>query len=1214
MDKLTSAQKQLIAQKIKALDPNNELVTIEPNENFSGGKIAFNKISGIAFGEATYRLTDEEYVRAYLVVRLVKELRYSADALQLEQTYTIGRPSSTKAQIDIKVLDKRGKKPKPFMLIEAKRPDDFDSYQKLIEDQLFKTGNQDYADGVKYVVWYSLEFQGDNLRDKCIVIDIRKYTKHKDWIEAGEIGHNLDMPIEYGTVRKQRYVKGEKGGSDLRKDLKRSDLETLRRDFHNVFWGGAKMGDTDVFNNLLRMFLVKIYDELTTDEGQPYAFQIELKDDEPESSSDIVAKVNRLYQAALQYFFGYTDDTVSANKINENRFPPNKVMYVLEKLEGISLIENRYEDDVLGIFFESIVRTGFKQEKGQFFTHTNIVRFILYALEVDTWVIDLINGNKPTLPYIIDPSCGSGTFLIEAMKIITNSVLRANKEKLKKSNSVRTFVDDNFRPTSINTNSQNRWAKDFIYGIEDGEDLATATKVNMILHGDGNANILKGDGLAAFERYTLGRLQVTRQDPNAPYAYPINEQFDCIVSNPPFSLKEDTRTINEYGTRFAYAGQRNSENLFVERWYQLLKEGGRLGVVLPDSVFDTNENVYIRLMLYRYFKIRAVVSLPQISFQPYTPTKTSLLFALKKTRKEVAEWDAAWRKATNDFGKLRKSAIVDLLMRNDRVRNKLIDAANKAEVEWYPATNLLSADTLPHATREAIQVAHQTQTQRAKDALKETLDAYDAWVIADALGKLSQAETQTGRTILTRLLRDRLPLNADALTLAELAEATYDDVLQAAELNYTEEPNGQPYCNAWWAFAEVTAQPAFDYDIFFAEADNVGYKRTTRHPEGIAQPNDLFQEDKAGGILPDADPFKTILEQMRSKQLFFCQAATLDEADAVRVYHQKLKAVAVSFTLRFSYRYLHPKYELLERLYLRSGVGAKQREGVGVSETAEAYVTRRPPVVQLKSFCARPVMRGVQPSYDDDSKIFAIKTANLKNSYIDFEDAQTVSEEFFANVQRRAGICKGDVLISTTGVGSLGKVDYYDVNAPAIADGHIAILRVMANSIEPHLLTHLLRSRVAQWQIERLLSGATNQIEIYNDQIANLRLPGVTRDRQQSLFAKVFAIESAITAARTKLRKPANVIDEVMCAAFGYPLAAATVRGRGEAFAARVLRQPKICWQMLRPYALVPTPQMPTCAVFRILRRGSPCAIRPNFIGPPFANWMRSLPAHRISW
>lgn len=91
-----------------------------------------------------------------------------------------------------------------------------------------------------------------------------------------------------------------------------------------------------------------------------------------------------------------------------------------------------------------------------------------------------------------------------------------------------------------------------------------------------------------------------------------------------------------------YGDKKKSENLFIERWYQLLRENGRLAAVLPESVFDTNENKYIRLFIYKYFKIKAVVSLLQLAFAPYTPTKTSILFAQKKRAEEIEEWNRLW--------------------------------------------------------------------------------------------------------------------------------------------------------------------------------------------------------------------------------------------------------------------------------------------------------------------------------------------------------------------------------------------------------------------------------------------------------------------------------------------------------------------------------------------------------------------------------------------
>lgn len=861
MEKLTSEQKKLLVARIKELDPKGEIVALSPDASLSKGSIAYRKDSGIKIGENIQRLTDEEYVRAYLVVRLAVELRYPPDSIELEHTYTIGRPSATKAQIDVRVLDRREKRIKTFMLIEAKRPDEFESYTKLIEDQLFATGRDEHSRGIRYVAWYTVEFRGEEIRDKCIIIDFRKFTEFKEWVDAGEPGHNLELPAEYGIVWKPRFVKG--GKTDLRTDLTRRELTQLQKNFHNVLWGGAKMGDTDVFNNLLKMFLAKIYDEHETEEGKSYRFQSELNSEgEPETAEQLTAKVNRIYKDALINYFHYSEDTLATAVINENRFPPNKVAYVMEQLESISITQNKYEDDVLGAFFEAIVRTGFKQEKGQFFTHTNIVRFILYALELDELPIQMINGTSPTLPYIMDTSCGSGTFLIEAVKVVTDSVLHRNRSRVRNSRMATNFFEEFFHPLASDKNSHNRWARTFVYGIEDGEDLAMATKVNMILHGDGNANIQKADGLAAFEKYTRPMSRTSHLDTNAPYQYPVNENFDVIISNPPFSLQEEARTLNEYKQRFAYADRKNSENLFIERWYQFLKPGGRLGVVLPDSVFDTNENLYIRMFLYRFFHIKAVVSLPQVTFQPYTPTKTSLLFAVKKTRREVEAWDAAWRKASNEYGKLRKSEIVKFVLTNDRARNALIDLANKTEVEWYPSTNLLSAATLPADVRAQMSKAAESSSSLRKRAA-EKLKAYDELIEARTLEGFDGAGREES-TVLARLLRDKLPRNADALTLAELIEIAYDDIVEAAELNYTEDPKGQPYCNAWWCFSEVTARAEFDYEVFFAEAEQVGYKRTTRHPDGIPQPNDLFQVDENGSVIIDTDNPKTILDVLRA--------------------------------------------------------------------------------------------------------------------------------------------------------------------------------------------------------------------------------------------------------------------------------------------------------------------------------------------------------------
>jgi hypothetical protein len=217
---------------------------------------------------------------------------------------------------------------------------------------------------------------------------------------------------------------------------------------------------------------------------------------------------------------------------------------------------------------------------------------------------------------------------------------------------------------------------------------------------------------------------------------------------------------------------------------------------------------------------------------------------------------------------------------------------------------------------------------------------------------------------------------------------------------------------------------------------------------------------------------------------------------------------------------MHPKFALLRREWLSE---------------ADTFA--------LKSLCTRPIKRGVQPEYDD-SEIYAVKTGTLKNGWLDWEEAQSVSEDFFENMKRRAGLRRNDVLVSSTGVGSLGKVDIYERDEPALADGHISIVRINAENYEPALLIQLLRHRVVQWQIEQGLTGSTNQIDIYPNQIESLRVPRLDSDVRKKLLAKVTRIETEIANARAALRAPDDVIDEILCSEFNYPLAEHRERAR----------------------------------------------------------------------
>ncbi len=637
------------------------------------------KITYLAQGYTDNFLDPEEQVRAELYVDLIEKYNYRPDKIELEKYRKIGHPHKrTDIKMDIVVYNENHN---PFMLFELKPRDDYERYfESSIKTQLFEpAATEDKGKGtLKFLIYYTRWYDDDGkLQEKYETIDYTKFKSFDDWEAAGRPNLRY-IPKNYEIKDKPpAFIKG--GEKDLRLDVKKEELDRIARELHNILWGGGKY-QNELFFNLIGMFLAKIYDEKTTPEGEPYQFQIFFEGLDQEPPEKTYKRINKLYKGekdsktgkykdcALKRLLNYKDEDLE--KVKDIIFDAPKVKYVVEVLQDISFLQNKY--DVLGDFFEKIVRQELKQTKGQYLTHPNIVDFILYALRLDELTLNLIN-NETRLPYIIDPACGSGTFLIHAMKLIDKVKEEAEKEgKIKKDYATQEFLDKNFQRLR-----KNAWADEYIYGIEINSDLAMASKVNMVGHGDGSANIEPADGLIDFSNY---HRKLAEKHESKVYSFPVNEQFDVVVSNPPFSVTVDRDTAKQFprlylrGEKIAKTLKNNkelevdTENLFIERWYQLLREGGRMGVVLPESVFDTTSNRDIRLFLYKYFWIKAVVSLPHLAFAPYTQTKTSLLFAQKKTKEEVEEWNKLWSKYEDEYKELISE--IKKLLKSEKEENK----------------------------------------------------------------------------------------------------------------------------------------------------------------------------------------------------------------------------------------------------------------------------------------------------------------------------------------------------------------------------------------------------------------------------------------------------------------------------------------------------------------------------------------------------------------
>ncbi len=781
-------------QKIKVVEEYDfEKKKVKYSKKITGWKI--EKFSG-----------DEEIVRAYILAKLVNELGYKLEKIELEKQYDIGRPKVNKPRIDIIVKDKNEK---AFLYIELKSPQDYEKDKdEVIEKQLFNLASQEKGQGknVKYLVLYTFEFFENEIKDKCIVIDYEKFTSFDSWAKVRDFADEL--PKRYGKAQKEPFVKG--GKKDLETNFTHEQLDALRKNLHNVLWGGGGTDDNDVFSSLVNIILAKIQDESEKKKNEKYDFQIfSYQNGESfETNEELFERINKLYRKALKKRLNIVDENKLKKSfvIDENKFSLNKLKYTVAQLERYSFVDGKNSfdgKDILGDFFEGIIREGFKQSKGQFFTHINIVKFLLWGLQIDKLAIERVNKDLE-IPYLIDPSAGSGTFLIEYMKFITENLKRRFRDKIDDTRD----IDDKYQDWFPSLNRENKWAKDNIYGIEINFNLGTATKVNMILHGDGSTNIFVKDGLLPFKYYdkeTAPNFLKQFEHDSLYSEKEVNGQFDVIITNPPFSVDLDNETKKNVTKEFIFGDKKNSENLFVERWYQLLKANGRLGVVLPESVFDTTENKYIRLFIYKYFKVKAVVSLPQITFEPFTSTKTSLLFAQKKTKKEIEDWNKYWTEYSNEWNKLKT-----------RVENLLKVYLEDKDKNNYPS-------------------------------------------IRDLTKKEEKA-------ILLRMLKDYFEKEDRKLTPSELIIKFEDELKELCKFDKdTKDIFG--FVNTWWVFGEVAKE--LNYKIFMAEVENIGYKRTKRGEKPM--PNELYRNGEikyADGtkkidVLVDDNITKTALDYMR---------------------------------------------------------------------------------------------------------------------------------------------------------------------------------------------------------------------------------------------------------------------------------------------------------------------------------------------------------------
>lgn len=550
----------------------------------------------------------EEKVQAETFLQLILDYHYPVNRIRQYVPVTMGR--------DIKEADIVVYADEmcliPYILVECKRQEVSEAeYQQAIE-QAYSYAFALPSD-VKYV-WVTSGIKSDYYE-----VDKSQNTRNQ-LPDIPQFG--VENIANYKYVYGAQYLPEEKGKQKFF-DLSVIDQSELTRRFkqaHEALWAGGQLNPSEAFDELDKLIFCKIWDERKARKvGEPYDFQIitvSKTEEKDERKRRLIENDNLYNRVKALYEEGRKRD---AEVFRDNiRLTPEKIRTVVGYLESVNLSET--DLDSKGRAFETFMGSFFRGNFGQYFTPREIVDFIVDVLPIK-------NDSK-----VLDTSCGSGGFLLYAL------------------NKVRNQATEYYPNYKNDAKQYAKWfpywhdfAQNNLYGIEISEQISRAAKMNMIIHDDGHTNVITSDGLVPDKT-------IFAKTSNQGFKYGT---FDFIITNPPFGStirqseqaylktyqlgkKEEDWLAVKAQPENTRDGQ-STEVLFIEQDYKFLKEGGYLAIVLPDGILTNSSMQYVRTQIEDWFRIVAVVSMPQTAFAANgAGVKSSVLF-LRKWKKEETD-------------------------------------------------------------------------------------------------------------------------------------------------------------------------------------------------------------------------------------------------------------------------------------------------------------------------------------------------------------------------------------------------------------------------------------------------------------------------------------------------------------------------------------------------------------------------------------------------
>ena len=554
--------------------------------------------------------TPEEYVRQTIEKRLVNEHKYLPKQIKIEYTLQLG---SRKPRADIVIFDKdctEQTQENVKLIIECKK--------ETVEARNAKDGVEQlksYMSACPNCEWG----MWTNGKQKEVY---RKYVNDKGQIDFMDYN---DIPSADGSLDDINRPK--------RTSLKNAyddNLLFVFKTFHNHIHVNDGLQKQPAFFELLKVIFCKIEDERNIPNPLEFYTTSEERSN-PDGQLTVKKRISKIFERVKKKHGKIFDSN------DEIKLAPRSLAYIVSELQKYSLLNTNI--DIKGKAYEEIVGANLRGDRGEFFTPRNVMKM----------VVEMINPKMDER--VLDSSCGTGGFLVTAMTHVIADLEREFSAQIGRNkcdwdgDSIRAFND---RISDM--------ASHYYFGFDINPDLVKATKMNMVMNNDGSGNILQTNSLLPPHEWTdefrtkladaIGVNKSEIRNHNT-IAY-----FDVIVTNPPFGSKipvKDKNILEQFELAHIWENDKKTgtwtmterlqssvppEILFIERCTQLLVDGGRMGIVLPDSILGSPGLGYIREWLIKNHRIVASIDLNADTFQPRNGTQTSVLFLQKKTKQQ----------------------------------------------------------------------------------------------------------------------------------------------------------------------------------------------------------------------------------------------------------------------------------------------------------------------------------------------------------------------------------------------------------------------------------------------------------------------------------------------------------------------------------------------------------------------------------------------------